>query len=122
RRGRHPDPAQLRAAPDSGRPERGQADVPDTARHRSAIVAGCRSVTTEPVAHRRHARRTGGGIPQLPFRALTNPFTPLTVLSADHVEDIHRTSLRILAEVGVEVLGDRAIDLLVAAGASVDRS
>ena len=79
-------------------------------------------MTTEPVAHRRHVRRTGGGIPQLPFRTLTNPFTPLEVLSADHVEDIHRTSLRILAEVGVEVLGDRAIDLLAAAGATVDRS
>ena len=64
----------------------------------------------------------GGGIPQLPFRTLTNPFTPLQVLSADHVEEIHRTSLRILSEVGVEVLGDRAIDRLAAAGATVDRS
>ena len=79
-------------------------------------------MTAEPVAHRRHARRTGGGIPQLAFRTLTNPFRPLEVLSADHVEAIHRTSLRILAEVGVEVLGDRAIDRLAAAGASVDRS
>ncbi len=79
-------------------------------------------MTAEPVAQRRHVRRTGGGIPQLPFRTLTNPFTPLEVLSADHVEEIHRTSLRILAEVGVEVLGDRAIDKLAAAGATVDRS
>ncbi|MDQ3127560.1 MAG: trimethylamine methyltransferase family protein, partial [Chloroflexota bacterium] len=55
-------------------------------------------------------------------RTLTNPFTPLEVLSADHVEDIHRTSLQILEEVGVEVLGDRAIDRLAAAGATVDRS
>jgi trimethylamine--corrinoid protein Co-methyltransferase len=78
-------------------------------------------VTAEPVAHRRHARRTSGGIPQLPFRLLENPFTPLEVLSAEGVEDIHRASLRILAEVGVEVLGDRAIDRLVAAGAAVDR-
>ena len=75
-----------------------------------------------PVAHRRRERRPGGGVPQLPFRTLTNPFMPLEVLSADHVEEIHRASLRILAEVGVEVLGDRAIDLLVAAGATVDRS
>jgi len=79
-------------------------------------------VTADPVAHRRHARRTGGGIPQLPFRTLTNPFRPLEVLSADHVEEIHRTSLRILSEVGIEVLGDRAIDRLAAAGATVDRS
>jgi trimethylamine--corrinoid protein Co-methyltransferase len=79
-------------------------------------------VTAEPVSHRRRERRAGGGIPQLPFRTLTNPFRPLEVLSADHVEEIHRTSLRILAEVGVEVLGDRAVDLLEAAGASVDRT
>ncbi|HXU84958.1 MAG TPA: trimethylamine methyltransferase family protein [Verrucomicrobiae bacterium] len=79
-------------------------------------------MTADPVAHRRHARRTGGGIPQLPFRTLTNPFRPLEVLSADHVEEIHRTSLRILSEVGIEVLGDRAIDRLAAAGATVDRS
>jgi trimethylamine---corrinoid protein Co-methyltransferase len=79
-------------------------------------------VTAEPVAHRRRERRAGGGIPQLPFRRLTNPFRPLEVLSADHVEEIHRTSLRILAEIGIEVLGDRAIDLLVGAGATVDRA
>ena len=79
-------------------------------------------MTSGPVAQRRHVRRTGGGIPQLPFRTLTNPFTPLEVLSADHVEEIHRTSLRILSEVGIEVLGDRAIERLAAAGASVDRS
>ena len=79
-------------------------------------------MTVEPVAHRRRERRAGGGVPQLPFRTLRNPFTPLEVLSADHVEDIHRASLRILAEVGVEVLGDRAVDRLAAAGATVDRS
>jgi trimethylamine--corrinoid protein Co-methyltransferase len=78
-------------------------------------------VTVEPVAHRRRERRAGGGISQLPFRTLTNPFTPLEVLSADHVEEMHRTSLRILAEVGIEVLGERALDRLAAAGASVDR-
>ena len=79
-------------------------------------------MTVEPVAHRRRERRAGGGITQLPFRSLTNPFRPLEVLSADHVEEIHRTSLRILAEVGVELLGDRAIDFLAGAGATVDRA
>jgi trimethylamine--corrinoid protein Co-methyltransferase len=79
-------------------------------------------VTADPVAHRRRERRVGGGVPQLPFRLLENPFRPLEVLSADHVEEIHRASLRILAEVGVEVLGERAIERLAAAGATVDRS
>ena len=76
---------------------------------------------TAEAVHRR-PRRGSGGVAQLPFRRLTNPFRPLEVLSADHVEEIHRASLRILAEVGVEVLGDRAIDRLAAAGAEVDRT
>ena len=79
-------------------------------------------MTVEPVAHRRRERRAIGFVPQLPFRRLTNPFTPLEVLSPDQVEDVHRASLRILAEVGIEVLGDRAIDHLAAAGATVDRA
>jgi trimethylamine--corrinoid protein Co-methyltransferase len=43
-------------------------------------------------------------------------------VSEDQLEAIHATSLRILSEVGVEVLGDRAIDRLAAAGATVDRA
>jgi trimethylamine--corrinoid protein Co-methyltransferase len=73
-------------------------------------------------AHRRKERRAGGGVPRLPWRQLVNPFRPLEILSADQLEAIHRASLRILAEIGLQVLGDRAIDLLVAAGATIDRS
>ena len=58
----------------------------------------------------------------MPWRTVVNPYAPVEILSADEVETLHRASLRILAEIGVEVLGDRAIDLLVAAGAKVDRA
>jgi trimethylamine--corrinoid protein Co-methyltransferase len=78
--------------------------------------------TGDRPAIRRRERRTGGGIPRLPWRTLVNPFHPVEILSADQVEMIHRASLRILAEVGLEVLGDRAVDLLVGAGATVDRA
>ncbi len=79
-------------------------------------------MTTEPgpEAHRRRPRRVGGGIPQVPWRRLRNPFRPVEILSADHVEAIHRASLRILAEIGMEVLGDRALDAFARAGARVD--
>lgn len=73
-------------------------------------------------ATRRRERRVGGGVPRLPWRTLVNPYRPVEILSDDQVETIHRASLRILAEVGMEVLGDRAIDLLAAAGATVDRA
>ena len=76
----------------------------------------------EPHATRRRERRIGGTIPRLPWRRLVNPFRPLEILSADQLETIHRASLRILAEVGLEVLGDRALDLLAGAGATIDRA
>jgi trimethylamine--corrinoid protein Co-methyltransferase len=77
-------------------------------------------MTTEP--GRRRTRRTTGGIAQLPWRTVRNPYRPIEILSADEVEVLHRASLRILAEIGVEVLGDRALDLLRRGGASVDRA
>ena len=42
---------------------------------------------------------------------LVNPYRPVEILDAEGVEAIHRASLRILAEIGFEVLGDRALDL-----------
>jgi trimethylamine--corrinoid protein Co-methyltransferase len=74
-----------------------------------------------PEAHRRRPRRVGGGIPQVPWRRLRNPFRPVEILSADQVEAIHQASLRILSEIGMEVLGDRALDAFTRAGARVDR-
>ncbi len=72
-------------------------------------------------ATRRRERRTGGDVPRLPWRLLTNPFAPIEILSNDQLETIHLASLKILAEVGFEVLGDRAVDLFAAAGAEIDR-
>jgi trimethylamine--corrinoid protein Co-methyltransferase len=78
----------------------------------------------EPVGvgpHRR-PRRAAPGIQRLPFRRLVNPFEPLRILSDDQVESIHQASLRILSEIGVECLGDSALDAFERAGAMVDRS
>ena len=71
---------------------------------------------------RRRPRRVSGGIAQLPWRSVINPFRPVEILTAEQVELIHRASLRILREIGFEVLGDQALDLFEAAGATVDRS
>jgi trimethylamine--corrinoid protein Co-methyltransferase len=77
---------------------------------------------TQHEAIQRRPRRTSGGIRQLPWRRLVNPYRPVEILSEDQVETIHRASLRILAEIGMEVLGDRALDLFARAGAEVDRT
>ncbi len=73
---------------------------------------------------RRRGRRDAAGLALAPWRALVNPYRPIEVLDAEQVEAVHRASLRILAEVGFEVLGDQAIDLLTAAGdgVGVDRA
>jgi trimethylamine--corrinoid protein Co-methyltransferase len=70
---------------------------------------------------RRRARRGVEGVPQASWRTLRNPYRPVEIMSADEVEAIHRASLRILDEIGVEVLGDRAIEILTADGARIDR-
>jgi trimethylamine--corrinoid protein Co-methyltransferase len=77
-------------------------------------------VTQHECVHRR-PRRVSGGIRQLPWRRLVSPYRPVEILSADQVETIHQASLRILAEIGMEVLGDRALDAFAGAGARVDR-
>lgn len=77
--------------------------------------------TAMPEGHRRRARRAAGGLQQLPWRRLRNPFRPVEIVSADELEAIHRASLRILSEVGMEVLGDGPLDRFTRAGARVDR-
>ena len=70
-------------------------------------------------ASRRRERRGGAGLRQLPWRNLRNPYKPIEVLSADHVEAIHQTSLRILEEHGIEFLDAESLGILKAAGADV---
>ena len=73
-------------------------------------------------AQHRRPRRVASVVEQVPWRRLTNPFRPVEIISADQVEAIHRASLRILAEIGFDVLGDRVLDAFEGAGARVDRS
>jgi trimethylamine--corrinoid protein Co-methyltransferase len=68
----------------------------------------------------RGRRLEGTHVPQLPWSEVTNPYKPMEVLSADQVEAIHLTSLRILEELGIEVMSPRALAVLRAGGADVD--
>jgi trimethylamine--corrinoid protein Co-methyltransferase len=53
-------------------------------------------------------RRTGGArLPQLPWTRVVNPYAPMEILSADQIEAIHLTSLRILEEIGIELMSPR---------------
>ncbi|MEQ8665602.1 MAG: trimethylamine methyltransferase family protein [Rhodospirillales bacterium] len=81
---------------------------------------------TEHRRRRRSTRRDRGAsedrIPQLEHRSVENPYAMMKVISDDQVEIIHEASLRILEELGIELMSDRALDAFAAAGAEVDRS
>jgi trimethylamine--corrinoid protein Co-methyltransferase len=70
---------------------------------------------------RSKSNRGGGAIPQLPWRAVENPYACLELAREEEIEAIHRTSMRILSELGIRVMGTRVMDIFEAAGAIVDR-
>ena len=65
--------------------------------------------------------RSGGGIPQLPWQSVKNPYPPMQLLDEERMQQLHDTSMRILSELGIRVMSDRVMDLFAAAGAIVDR-
>ncbi|MFO1147463.1 MAG: trimethylamine methyltransferase family protein [Alsobacter sp.] len=70
---------------------------------------------------RSKAGRSGGGIPQLPWERVVNPYPPMRLLDDEQMDALHRTSLRILSELGLRVMSDKAVELFAKAGAIVDR-
>jgi len=66
------------------------------------------------------ARRSAGGISQLPWRALDNRLGPLDLVDEEAIEAIHRTSLRILAEIGLDFMHPEALEILKRAGADCE--
>jgi trimethylamine--corrinoid protein Co-methyltransferase len=64
--------------------------------------------------------RNEATIPQLASRRVRNPYPPMALLSDDQIEAIHQASMRILENLGIEVMNDRALALLKEAGAEVD--
>ena len=68
-------------------------------------------------SRRRSLKKAVPKFKQLPFRHITNRFTPLAVLSDDEVEAIHEASLDVLEQVGVEIMSAPGRKLLADAGA-----
>jgi trimethylamine---corrinoid protein Co-methyltransferase len=71
---------------------------------------------------RRARRPAGPKVHQLPWRRLRNTYKPVEILSEDHIEAIHETSMRVLENLGIEFLSETALKKLKAAGADVDMS
>lgn len=77
----------------------------------------------------RRTRREGGrrgisagpqAVPQLPRRKLKRMFPPMEIVSADELESIHRASLKVLSEIGMDFTLPEARDMLRKAGAKVE--
>src|SRR5690242_3271375 len=88
--------------------------------------AGLEPAEPVPVAERsrrggRAAKRAGGSaaFEQPPFRQYRIPFEPTRIVSDDELESIHLASLRVLKEIGVEVLHDEARAIMKKCGADV---
>ena len=69
----------------------------------------------------RAAKRSGASaaFEQPPFRRLKRPFEPTRIVSVDQLEAIHLASLRVLSEIGLDVLHDEARAIMKKAGADV---
>lgn len=57
---------------------------------------------------------------QPPFREHRRPYAPTEVVGEDELESIHLASLRVLRDIGIDVLRPEARRVLAEAGASVD--
>lgn len=57
---------------------------------------------------------------QLPVGQLRNPFPPIEVLDAESLAKIHDGSMRILEQIGLEIDNERARDLMIRHGATID--
>jgi trimethylamine--corrinoid protein Co-methyltransferase len=71
---------------------------------------------------RQRNRRSAGGLHQLPWRRLVNPYRPIEVLTPEQMDRVHEASMRILEELGLEFLSEEALYIVARAVASVDRS
>lgn len=89
------------------------------------MVSADEAYTDQPATRGRRGGRAGKrdaadtGFDQPEFFQLKNPYAPTEIVSADELESIHLASLRVLKEIGIEVLHDGARDIMKEAGADV---
>lgn len=67
-----------------------------------------------------HGSRHGDQLHLRPFGRVRLPYKPIEVLSADHVETLHQSALKVLRDIGMRVLDGGARDRFRAAGAMID--
>ena len=79
-------------------------------------------MSTRGARRRQTSARASQGLKQLPWKQPQNPYPVLNVISEDQVEQIHHTSLRVIAELGIKFMDSEALSILREKGAEVDES
>ncbi|MGQ3277469.1 MAG: trimethylamine methyltransferase family protein [Shinella sp.] len=64
----------------------------------------------------------GGTVRQMRFGKVVNRYPPIQVMSTDEIESIHRASMRLLRDTGMEIMHEESRKLLRQAGADVDEA
>ncbi|MBC6439542.1 MAG: trimethylamine methyltransferase family protein [Rhodospirillales bacterium] len=78
-----------------------------------------RRAKNRQAAGRRRSESPERKVPQLPWTVVRNPYPPMEIASADEIEAVHDGSMRVLEEIGVNILLDEARDVLKGAGVAV---
>jgi len=78
-------------------------------------------MSRRPRRSRRQADKAGSSISQLARGQLVNPYPPMEILPKHELDMIHETAMRVVSELGLQFQSDKAIDILEANGAEVDR-
>ena len=78
--------------------------------------------SSRPARRRRRGgtARKAGALHQQAWAELSSPYPPFEIINAARIEDIHAASLRVLSELGMEVLHEPLRRTLAAAGADVE--
>lgn len=70
----------------------------------------------------RQRRDTAQAVEQTPWKEFQNPYPPMEILTPDQLDKIHNNTMRILSEIGIQVLHAKSRSLLASAGAMVDEA
>ena len=66
------------------------------------------------------AAREVSSFQQAPYKQKSNPFQPMSIFSEDEVESIHKASLKVLCDTGIDIQSPRAVEILKRERAMID--
>ncbi len=84
-----------------------------------AVSAETASAKARPRRTKRTETSTSSQLHQQPWQTLKNPYKPIEIIYDEQIEQIHNASMRILEEVGMDILDDDARALMAKCGAKV---